>query len=125
LVRRRPAERRWHRRAVSADAGGVPAALHGSKLNVLVGGQTALADDFASQLSAKLPLFVGMIVALSFILLMIVFRSLAIPATAAIMNLLSAAAAFGVIVAVFQWGWLDSLAARRSPAGPSRPPPSS
>jgi RND superfamily putative drug exporter len=87
----------------------IPAALHGSKLNVLVGGQTALADDFASQLSAKLPLFVGMIVALSFILLMIVFRSLAIPATAAIMNLLSAAAAFGVIVAVFQWGWLDSL----------------
>ncbi len=87
----------------------IPDALHGSKLDVLVGGQTALADDFASQLSAKLPLFVGMVVALSFILLMIVFRSLAIPATAAIMNLFSATAAFGVIVAVFQWGWLDSL----------------
>jgi RND superfamily putative drug exporter len=87
----------------------IPAAVHGSHLDVLVGGQTALADDFASQLSAKLPLFVGMVVALSFILLMTVFRSLVIPATAAIMNLFSAAAAFGVIVAVFQWGWLDSL----------------
>jgi RND superfamily putative drug exporter len=87
----------------------IPAALHGSKLTVLVGGQTALADDFASQLSAKLPFFVGMVVALSFILLMIVFRSLVIPATAAIMNLFSAAAAFGVVVAVFQWGWLDRL----------------
>jgi hypothetical protein len=50
-----------------------------------------------------------MVVALSFILLMIVFRSLAIPAAAAVMNLLSAAAAFGVITAVFQWGWLKSL----------------
>ena len=50
-----------------------------------------------------------MVVALSFILLMIVFRSVAIPATAAIMNLLSAATAFGVITAVFQWGWLKSL----------------
>jgi hypothetical protein len=84
----------------------IPATVHGSNLDVLVGGQTALADDFASQLSTKLPLFVGMVVALSFLLLMIVFRSIAIPATAAIMNLFSAAAASGVIVAVFQWGWL-------------------
>jgi RND superfamily putative drug exporter len=76
---------------------------------VLVGGQTALGSDLARQLSSKLPLFVGMVVALSFILLMLVFRSLAIPATAAIMNLLSAAAAFGVITAVFQWGWLKNL----------------
>jgi RND superfamily putative drug exporter len=89
----------------------IPNALHGSgsKLDVLVGGQTALSDDFAGQLSAKLPLFVCMVVALSFILLMILFRSLVIPATAAIMNLISAAAAFGVIVAVFQFGWLDRL----------------
>jgi putative drug exporter of the RND superfamily len=87
----------------------IPGALHGQHLQVLVGGQTALGIDLASQLSSKLPLFVGMVVALSFILLMVVFRSLAIPATAAIMNLLSAAAAFGVITAVFQWGWLRSL----------------
>jgi putative drug exporter of the RND superfamily len=89
--------------------GVIPGALHGSKLDVLVGGQTAQADDVAAALSAKLPFFVAMVVALSFILLMIVFRSLAIPATAAVMNLLSAGAAFGVIVAVFQWGWLDRL----------------
>jgi RND superfamily putative drug exporter len=87
----------------------IPATLHGNHLQVLVGGQTALADDFAGQLSAKLPFFVGMVVALSFILLMILFRSLVIPATAAIMNLFSATAAFGVIVAVFQFGWLDRL----------------
>ena len=87
----------------------IPAALPGNKLDVLVGGPTALADDFAGQLSAKLPLFVCIVVALSFVLLMILFRSLVIPATAAIMNLFSAAAAFGVIVAVFQFGWLDRL----------------
>ena len=87
----------------------IPAALHGQHLQVLVGGQTALGIDLANQLSAKLPFFVGVVVALSFILLMLVFRSLAIPATAAIMNLLSAAAAFGVVTAVFQWGWLKTL----------------
>jgi RND superfamily putative drug exporter len=87
----------------------IPGTLRGQHLQVLVGGQTALGIDLANQLSSKLPLFVGMVVALSFILLMVVFRSLAIPATAAIMNLLSAAAAFGVITAVFQWGWLKSL----------------
>ena len=87
----------------------IPAALHGQHLQVLVGGATAIGNDVAAQLSSKLPLFVGMVVALSVILLMIVFRSLAIPLTAAVMNLLSAAAAFGVITAVFQWGWLKSL----------------
>jgi RND superfamily putative drug exporter len=87
----------------------IPSALHGQHLQVLVGGQTALGIDLASQLSAKLPFFVGVVVALSFVLLMLVFRSLAIPATAAIMNLLSAAAAFGVVTAVFQWGWLKTL----------------
>jgi RND superfamily putative drug exporter len=87
----------------------IPAAVGGQHLQVLVGGATAIGNDVAAQLSSKLPLFVGMVVALSFILLMIVFRSLAIPVTAAVMNLLSAAAAFGVITAVFQWGWLKSL----------------
>jgi RND superfamily putative drug exporter len=87
----------------------IPATVGGQHLQVLVGGATATGNDVAAQLSSKLPLFVGMVVALSFILLMIVFRSLAIPAVAAVMNLLSAAAAFGVITAVFQWGWLKSL----------------
>src|SRR5579863_3635687 len=89
----------------------IPDALHGSgsRLDVLVGGQTALSTDFAGQLSAKLPLFVVMVVALSFVLLMVLFRSLVIPATAAVMNLFSATAAFGVIVGVFQFGWLKGL----------------
>jgi RND superfamily putative drug exporter len=101
----------------------IPQATRNSHLTVYVGGQTALADDFAAQLSSKLPAFVLMVVALSFILLMIVFRSLLIPATAAVMNLLSAAAAFGVIVAVFQWGWLGSLvgAPRSGPIQPLIP----
>jgi RND superfamily putative drug exporter len=87
----------------------IPNATAGQSLTVYVGGQTALSDDYAAQLESKLPMFVGIVVALSFLLLMIVFRSLVIPATAAVMNLLSAGAAFGVIVAVFQWGWLSSL----------------
>ena len=87
----------------------IPNTLHGRPATVYVGGQTALADDAAAKLSSKLPMFVGMVVALSFLLLMVVFRSLLIPATAAVMNLLSAGAAFGVITAVFQKGWLASL----------------
>lgn len=98
----------------------IPGALHGEHLQVLVGGQTALADDFASQLSTKLPIFVGMVVLLSFLLLMVVFRSLLIPATAAIMNLLSAATAFGVVTAIFQWGWLGSVVGVTS-TGPINP----
>ncbi|MCW2951662.1 MAG: hypothetical protein JWQ48_832 [Conexibacter sp.] len=101
----------------------IPTALQGQPLRVYVGGQTALADDQATQLSSKLPLFVGIVVALSFVLLMIVFRSLLIPATAAVMNLLSAGAAFGVITAVFQKGWLDSLVgvSRTGPIAPLAP----
>jgi putative drug exporter of the RND superfamily len=87
----------------------IPAASRGTGLHVLVAGTTAIFHDFSSVLSRKLPLFVGLVVALSFLLLMAVFRSLLIPATAAIMNLLSAGAAFGVVTAVFQWGWLGSL----------------
>ena len=55
------------------------------------------------------PLFIGLVVVLSFLLLAMVFRSLVIPLTAAVMNLLSIGAAFGVLVAVFQWGWLGSV----------------
>jgi putative drug exporter of the RND superfamily len=87
----------------------IPRAVHGSSPTVYVGGQTALADDQANQLSSKLPVFVGAVVLVSFLLLMVVFRSLLIPAIAAIMNLLSAGAAFGVITAVFQDGFLGSL----------------
>jgi putative drug exporter of the RND superfamily len=87
----------------------VPKASAGSGVHVLIGGQTAIFADFSSVLSGKLPLFIGVVVLLSFLLLTAVFRSLVIPATAAIMNMLSAGAAFGVVTAVFQFGWFDSL----------------
>jgi putative drug exporter of the RND superfamily len=87
----------------------VPAAEQGTGLHVLVGGQTAIFDDFAGVLSRKLPLFLAIVIGLSFLLLMTVFRSLVIPAVAAAMNLLSAAAAFGVVTAVFQDGIGASL----------------
>jgi RND superfamily putative drug exporter len=87
----------------------VPTAERGSGLHVLVGGETAIFDDFASVLSSKLPLFVGVVVLLSFLLLALVFRSLVIPAVAAVMNLLSAGASFGVVTVVFQYGWGASL----------------
>jgi len=87
----------------------IPAATAGTGLSVLVGGETAIFTDFSHIIGGKLPLFVGVVVVLSFLLLMIVFRSLVIPATAAVMNLLSAAAAFGIVTAVFQWGWFASF----------------
>ncbi len=84
----------------------IPEATKGTGLTVLVGGTTAIFEDFSHILSAKLPLFIGVVVVLSFLLLMAVFRSLVIPLTAAVMNLLSAGAAFGVVTAIFQKGWL-------------------
>jgi RND superfamily putative drug exporter len=76
---------------------------------VYVGGATATQVDFARVLSAKLPLFIGMVVLLSALLLLVVFRSLLIPVQAALMNLLSIAAALGVVQAIFERGWLAGL----------------
>jgi putative drug exporter of the RND superfamily len=87
----------------------VPAIAPQSGLKVYVGGVTAGSVDFAKTLGEKLPLFIGVVVLLSALLLMIVFRSLVIPLQAAVMNLLSIGASLGVIVAIFQWGWLGSL----------------
>jgi putative drug exporter of the RND superfamily len=83
----------------------IPAAERGTTLRVYVGGQSATNADFASVVEAKLPWFLFTIIGLSFLLLVIAFRSLLIPATAAVMNLLAAAATFGVMTALFQWGW--------------------
>lgn len=75
-----------------------------------VGGVTAVSKDFASVTGDRLPLFIGTIIGLGFLLLLLAFRSLVVPLTAAVMNLLAAAASFGVLVAIFQWGWgLDLL----------------
>jgi putative drug exporter of the RND superfamily len=74
-----------------------------------VGGITAIFEDFGNAISDKLPLFIGVVVLLSALLLMIVFRSILVPLKAIVMNLLSIGAAFGLIVAVFQWGWGASI----------------
>ncbi|MFG2572749.1 MMPL family transporter [Streptomyces sp. NPDC048481] len=75
-----------------------------------VGGVTAVSKDFATVTGNRLPLFIATIIGLGFLLLLVAFRSLVVPLTAAVMNLIAAAASFGVLVAVFQWGWgLDLL----------------
>ncbi|MBF4770494.1 MMPL family transporter [Nocardioides agariphilus] len=73
--------------------------------NAYVTGITAVTDDLNAQLSKTLPIFVGAVIGISFLLLMLVFRSIAVPLKAAVMNLLSIGGAYGVLVAVFQWGW--------------------
>ncbi len=83
----------------------IPEAENGTTLRVYVGGQTAVFQDFADVLSGKLPLFLTVVILLGFLLLVFAFRSLVIPLTAAVMNVLAAGAAFGVVVAIFQWGW--------------------
>jgi putative drug exporter of the RND superfamily len=87
----------------------IPAAEQGTSLQVYVGGTTAIFDDFASVLTSKLPVFLAVIVLLGFLLLMLAFRSLLVPATAALMNLLAAGASFGVVTAIFQLGWGTDL----------------
>ena len=87
----------------------IPAATAGTGLTVYVGGFTAIFVDFAHVLGAKLPLFVGLVVLVSFLLLGWVFRSIVIPVTAAVMNLISIGAAYGILTAVFQHGVLGSL----------------
>jgi RND superfamily putative drug exporter len=87
----------------------VPVAVAGTGLTVYIGGITAVFADFTQVVSKKLPLFVGVVVLFSFLLLAIVFRSVAIPLTAAVMNLLSIAAAFGILVAVFQHGTVAGI----------------
>jgi RND superfamily putative drug exporter len=87
----------------------IPPVAASAGMTVYVGGVTAGSVDFANTLARKLPLFIGVVVALSALLLMIVFRSLVIPLQAAVMNLLSIGASLGVIVAIFQWGWLSGL----------------
>ena len=83
----------------------VPGLESGTSNQVYVFGQTAVFVDFSKVLSAKMPLFFIAIIGLSFLLLMIAFRSLVIPLTAAVMNLFAAGASFGIVVAIFQWGW--------------------
>jgi RND superfamily putative drug exporter len=81
----------------------------GGEGNVLVGGLTAVTVDFADANAERLPILITVVLALSFILLVFVFRSILVPLKAAVMNLLSIGAAYGAVVAIFQWGWLKDL----------------
>ncbi|TCJ40574.1 MMPL family transporter [Parafrankia sp. BMG5.11] len=95
----------------------LPPLYDGTANHIYTYGDTAINVDFAAVLARKMPLFIAVVVGLSFVLLLIAFRSLVIPLTAAVMNLLAAAGSFGLVVAIFQYGWLsDSMGA--GPGGP-------
>ncbi len=83
----------------------VPAVLGAGPARAHIGGQTASFADVGDKVNSRLPLFIGAVIVLSVLLLTLVFRSVVVPIKAALLNLLSVGAAFGVIVMVFQWGW--------------------
>ncbi|MCU4184771.1 MMPL family transporter [Acidiferrimicrobium sp. IK] len=87
----------------------VPAMERSDGVAVHLGGDTASSIDFAAYTAQRLPLFVGAVLAISMLLLMVMLRSVLVPLKAVVLNLVSVAASFGVIVAVFQWGWGTGL----------------
>src|SRR5205823_3273577 len=87
----------------------IPSAEKGTNMRADVGGTTAGCDDLAARISSKLPLQILVVIVLSFLLLVLAFRTVVIPAQAAVMNLLSIGASYGVLTAVFQFGWLSGL----------------
>jgi RND superfamily putative drug exporter len=91
-------------RALRSDV--IPSWSRTSGGKAYITGMTATTIDLSNRITARTPLFFVMVIGLSFVVLAAVFRSIVIPATAAIMNLLSIGAAYGVVIAVFQWGWL-------------------
>src|SRR5215469_1117263 len=87
----------------------IPQATADGQVTAFVGGETAAGVDTSAYLSARLPWVIGVVISLAFLLLVVVFRSIAIPLKAVAVNLLSMGAAYGVIVAVYQWGWLAGV----------------
>ena len=87
----------------------LPPVEQATDVDVLVSGSVAGQVDMSSYMGERMPVFFGAVLTLSFLLLMVVFRSLLVPLKAVIMNLLSIGAAYGVVVALFQWGWLSDL----------------
>ena len=87
----------------------LPAATADGEAQVYVGGTTATFDDFSDRIAERLPIFIAAVVGLSILLLVAVFRSIWVPLVSALFNLASIAAAYGVVVAVFQWGWGSEL----------------
>ena len=101
-----PAEQATSDLVTTLRATVIPAAQQGTDLKAYVGGTTAGYVDLASNISSKLPLQILVVILLSFLLLTLAFRTVVIPVQAAVMNVLSIAAAYGVLTALFQWGWL-------------------
>jgi RND superfamily putative drug exporter len=93
-----------------------PSVLDDSPARAHIGGQTATSADIGDRVNSRLPLFITAVLGLSFILLMMVFRSVLVPLKAALLNLLSIGAAYGVLVMVFQWGWGAGLIGLESTA---------
>ncbi len=87
----------------------IPAAIEGSTATVHLTGAVPASIDFTSYLAQRIFLFFGVVLAVSFVLLMMVFRSLLVPLKAVVMNMLSIASAFGVAVMIFQWGWGSAI----------------
>src|SRR5262249_10025217 len=87
----------------------IPAAVQNTTAQVHVGGIPASGIDVSDRLAARLPFFIGAVLVLSFLLLLAVFRSVLVPLKAVVMNLLSIGAAYGIIVAVFLWGWFGNV----------------
>ncbi len=87
----------------------LPSVLAGSPARAHVGGQTANLADVGARVNERLPVLIAAVLAMSFVLLMLVFRSVLVPLKAVVLNLLSIGAAYGVMVMVFQWGWAGGL----------------
>src|SRR5205085_12040696 len=87
----------------------IPDAMRGTGVNVYVGGFNAIFVDFAEKIAERLPILIIVVIALSFLLLMAVFRSILVPVKAAIMNLLSIGAAYGVVSLATDGGWVSHL----------------
>jgi RND superfamily putative drug exporter len=104
-----PAEKATEELVERLRSSTIPNAEQNTDMQADIGGSTAGYVDLASRISEKLPLQILVVIALSFVLLILAFRTLVIPAQAAVMNLLSIAASYGVLTAVFQYGWLSGL----------------
>ncbi|SCF80919.1 MMPL family transporter [Streptomyces sp. Ncost-T10-10d] len=98
----------------------LPQAEANTSLRAHVGGMTAGYDDFARIIIGKLPLFIGVVIGLGCLLLLMAFRSIGIPLKAAVMNVAAVASSFGIVVAIFQWGWGSELLGLGS-SGPIEP----
>jgi putative drug exporter of the RND superfamily len=104
-----PAEKQTTQLVKALRESTIPSAEKGSDVRAYVGGSTAGYDDLATRIAAKLPLQIAVVIGLSFLLLILAFRSVVVPAQAAVMNVLSIGAAYGVLTAIFQFGWLNGL----------------